>query len=90
MNIPALLAAIVGVILMSLTVYYGNKVQNKWLRYLSAITGIIISLLIMGYIPSLLGDDSTKTGAQAGNYLGILIVIIVVIKSIFFRKKNSN
>jgi len=89
MNIPALVAAFIGVILMSLTVYHGNKVPNKWFRYLAAISGIMISLIIMSYIPALFGDNTTKTGAQAGNYLGILIVTVVIIKSIFFRKKKE-
>lgn len=88
MNIIALVAALVGVILMSLTVHYGNKVKNKWLRYLAAISGILVSLIIMSYIPALFGDSSTTTGAIAGNYLGVLVVTVVIIKSIFFRKKK--
>ena len=89
MNLLAFIAALVGVVLMSLTVHFGNKVENRWLRYLSAIIGLVASFLIMSIIPSLFGDTSTETAGQAGSYLVILIVAVVIIKSIFFRKKKD-
>lgn len=89
MNIVALIAAIVGVVGMSLTVIYGNKIKNRWLRYISAVVGIILSIVVMSGIPLLSSDGSAKTGAIAGQYLGVLIIAIVVIKSIFFRKKTK-
>ena len=89
MNYLALVAAIVGVTLMSLTVHHGNKVENKWLRYLAAISGIIASLIVMSYVPELFGDNTIETSTQAGTYLGALIVAVVIIKSIFFRKRNE-
>jgi len=88
MNLLALVAALIGVILMSLTVYYGNKIVNKWLRYLAAITGILIAFLIMSYIPSLFGDNTNSTRSDAGTYLGALIVVVVIIKSLFFKNKS--
>ena len=90
MNILALIAAVIGVTLMSLTVYCGNRVENRWLRYLAAITGIFASLFIMSYVPSILGDTSTSTSTQAGTYLACLIVGVLIIKSIFFRKKKTS
>lgn len=90
MNILAVIAAVVGVTLMSLTVYFGNKIRNRWLSYLAAIVGILISVVVMGCIPSIFGDTSTSTSAQAGTYLGYLIVISVIIKFVFFRKKKGS
>ena len=89
MNILALIAAIIGVVLMSLTVIYGNRIKNRWLRYLSALVGLVLSVVVMGSTPALLGDSSLETSGKAGEYMVYLIVVVVVIKSIFFRKKAS-
>jgi H+/Cl- antiporter ClcA len=86
-NIPALIAALIGLALFSITLLLGNKIQNKWLRYLSAIIGLVISLLIMSSMPSLLGDSSTKTASIAGTYFVYLIIGFAVLKIIFVRKK---
>jgi uncharacterized membrane protein YkgB len=90
MNYLALIAAIIGVTLMSLTVHYGNKIQNRWLRYLAATLGIIVSFVIMSFVPKLFGDNTIQTSNQSGVYLGVLIVTVTIIKSIFFRKKNED
>lgn len=89
MNIVAFLSAIIGVTCMSLTVIYGNRIKNKWLRYLSAIIGVSLSIVVMSSVPLLFSDESIDTTAKAGEYLVILIIAILIIKSIFFRKKKT-
>lgn len=88
MNVIAMISAIIGVVILSLTVFYGNKIKPKWLGYLVAIVGIVIALGVMGYVPALLGDKSLETAQQGGNYLGMLIITVVLIKYLFFRKKK--
>jgi H+/Cl- antiporter ClcA len=89
MNIAALMAALVGVILMSITVHFGNKLENRWLRYLAAAAGLIGSIVVTSLVPGLFGDASNDTSALAGSYLVALIVAVVVLKSLFFRKKSA-
>lgn len=89
MNMPALIAALVGVTSMSFTVHFGNKITNRWLRYLAAAVGLLGSFIIMSYVPAVFGDTTSSTASLAGSYLGVLIVIAVIIKFIFFRKKKT-
>ena len=89
MDIPAIIAAFSGVISLSVAVYFGNKIESRILRYLSAVFGLVVSITIMGYTPNLLGDTSTKTASTAGTYFAYIIVAFAVIKGVLFRKKKE-
>ncbi len=88
MNMLALISAIAGLLVLSLVVVLGNKIKNRWLRYLSIVVGIILALAVAGSLPSLLGDNEIRTSAEAGEYMLYLAVMMVVIKSMFFKKST--
>ena len=90
MNIPAIIAAFSGVISLSIAVYYGNRLEIRILRYLSAAFGLVISIVVMSYTPTLLGDSSTITASTAGTYFAYMIVTFAIIKGVFFRKKKES
>lgn len=86
MNMLALISAIAGLLILSLVVVLGNKVKNRWLRYVSIVVGIVLALVVTGNVPALLGDAETYTSAKAGEYMLYLGVLVVIIKSMFFKK----
>jgi hypothetical protein len=88
MNLIALISAVIGVSLLMHVVLYGNKLANRWLRYLAIIVGIFIALAITGSVPALFGDSDLSTSSKAGEYLFFLGILFVGIKSIFFKNKN--
>lgn len=53
MNLIALISAVIGVSLLMLVVLFGNKLANRWLRYLAIIVGIFIAMAIAGSAPAL-------------------------------------
>ena len=90
MNIPAVIAAFSGVIALGVAVYCGNKIESRILRYLSAAFGLAISIVIMSYTPTLLGDSSRITASTAGTYFVYISVVFAIIKGIFLRKKKES
>ncbi|MGH1428114.1 MAG: hypothetical protein ACRBEE_09245 [Arenicella sp.] len=86
MNLTALIASFIGVVLMAITVGYGNSIQNRWVRYAVALVGVLLAITAVGYLPSILGDPSTQASAKAGEYLAYIIVAYIAIKTIFFRQ----
>lgn len=89
MNIIALISAIIGLTLLIVVVMLCNKVKNRWLRYLSIIVGIVVVFGVIGFIPQLFGDNKFSTSEKTGEYLLYLGVLLVIVKSIFFRKKKG-
>lgn len=89
MNILALVSAIIGLSILILAVVFGNKIKNRWLRYLSVIVGIVVAIVAAGNIPPLLGDSEVTTSAKAGEYMLYLGIIFVIVKSIFFKNKKD-
>lgn len=90
MNLIALIAATIGLVILIVVVILGNKIKNRWLRYLSVIVGIVIALIAAGNLPPLLGDGEVSTSAKAGEYMLYLGIIVVILKSIFFKKKPGS
>ncbi len=80
-----IVAALIGFVVAGLTVIFGNRIGNRWLRYLALIVGIVCALGVMGLIA---GDG--EAGSLAGQIFAGLVVAFYVIKSIFFRKKKTS
>ena len=89
MNSVALISAIIGLSILIFIVVFGNKIRNRWVRYTSVAVGIVVAIGITGSIPPLLGDTEVSTSAKAGEYLLYLGVAVVIIKSVFFKKKAN-
>jgi high-affinity Fe2+/Pb2+ permease len=87
MNLIALASAIIGITILIFVVNFGNKIESRSLRYLSIIVGIIVAMLVAGNLPPLLGDGDVSTSAKAGEYMVYVGIIVVIIKSVFFKKK---
>lgn len=88
MNIIALISALIGIIFVIIVFIIGNKIKNRWLRYLSVLIGILIAFVGMGYTPVLFGVKDHQTAADAGGYFFYLGILTLIIKGIFFRKKK--
>lgn len=88
MNLIALISAVIGMSILMLVVLFGNKLTNRWLRYLALIVGIFIAMAITGSVPTLFGDTDLSTSSTAGGYLFYLGISFAVIKSIFFKNKK--
>lgn len=89
MNIIALISAIIGLMLLVVVVMLCNKVKNRWLRYLSIFVGVVVVLGALGFIPQLFGDTKFITSEKTGEYLVYLAVPALIIKFLFFRKKQE-
>ena len=89
MNLIALISAIIGLSILIVVVILGNKIKNRWLRYLSVVMGIVIALGVSGNILSLFGDGDVSTSAKVGEYLLYLGILAAIIKSVFFKKKSE-
>jgi H+/Cl- antiporter ClcA len=89
MNVIALIGAAVGLAILILTVFLGNKIKNRFMRYTSAAVGIIISIVVAGTIPGILGAHDTVTSSKAGEYMLYLAVVFFIIKALFFRKRTT-
>lgn len=72
-----IIAALIGFGVLWLTVHFGNKIANRWLRYAAMLGGIIIGL----YLPGIIADSVGKA-MLAGEILGGLILSYWAIKSI--------
>jgi len=88
MDVIALLSAIIGLILLIATVFFGNKIQNRWLRYVAMIVGIVIAVGTVGSLPPVFGITDTTTSAKAGEYLFYLGTVAAIINALFFRRKT--
>jgi len=80
-----IVAALIGFVLAGATLILGNRIGDRWLRYLALIAGIVCTLGVMGAIA---GDG--EAGALAGQIFAGMIVAFYVIKSMFFRKKKTS
>jgi len=78
-----ILAALMGFIVAGATVILGNRIGNRWLRYLALIVGVVCALGVVGFIV-----PDSKSGELAGQIFAGLIVAFYVVKSLFFRKKK--
>jgi len=92
MNLPAFIGAVIGLGLMAITVYIGNKINNRLLRWLAAAIGLVISVTVAAYgsegLAALLGDNHSDTAGKAGEYMIYLVIGFVIVKSLFFRKRK--
>jgi len=79
----AIVAALAGLGVFALTVYFGNKVSNRWLRYLVLIIGIFAGLAVTGGLAR-----NVEESNLAGQILGGLIIAYFVLKSLFGEKKS--
>ncbi len=68
--------ALIGLGILCATVMWGNKLENRLLRYLAAAVGIMIGLAAAGYIA---GDEAGK----AGEYMVYMAVPALILKKIF-------
>lgn len=89
MNILPVISACAGLAIMVAVVVVGNKLKNRWLRYLSVAVGLILALVVTGSIPLLFGVDDVKASAKAGEYMVYLGIVLVIIKSAFFKGKKD-
>jgi len=87
MNSIALISALFTISCFALIVHLGNKIANRWLRYLFLIGGIVFSFVITSFIPPLLGDNKLSTSGTSGEYLVYIGLTYIVINLLFFRKK---
>ena len=90
MDVIALVSAIIGLILLIATVFFGNKIQNRWLRYVAVIVGIVIAVGTVGNLPPVFGVTDTTTSAKAGEYLLYLGIAAAIINALFFRRKPNS
>ena len=85
MDVIALVSAVIGLILLIATVFFGNKIQNRWLRYVAVIVGIVIAVSTVENLPPFFGVTDTTTGAKAGEYLLYLGIVTAIINSLFLH-----
>ena len=94
MNLPALIGAVIGLGLLAITVYVGNKINNRFLRWLAAAIGLVISVTVAAYgsegLAALLGDSQSDTAGKAGEYMMYLVIGFVLAKAIFFRNRKPD
>jgi len=79
----AILAALVGFLIAVATVTFGNRIANRWLRYLALLAGICCALALMSVL-----TPNQEVASLAGEIFAGLIVVAYALKSIFFRKKK--
>ena len=78
----AIVAALAGLGVFALTVYFGNRIGNRWLRYLVMIVGIFAGLAAAGGLAR-----SVEESSLAGQILGGLILAYFVVKALFGGNK---
>ncbi|MGH7946262.1 MAG: hypothetical protein ACREF9_14810 [Opitutaceae bacterium] len=65
-----------------LVVYLANKVAPRWLSYLAAVGGLVLAVVLLGFIAG--SQQIAARGFEIAIYLAIAHVII---KWLFFSKK---
>jgi len=88
MNIIALISALAGLFILIMVVIFGNKIKNRWLRYLAILIGVFAAMAVAGIIPSLLGDDNMSTAADVGSYMVVLGIFYTIMHAIIASKKH--
>ena len=92
MNVPALIGAVIGLGLLAVVVHLGNKINNRFLRWLAAAIGLVVSVTVAAYgsegLAALLGDSHSDAAGKAGEYMMYLVLGFVFVKAIFFRKRK--
>jgi len=86
MDVVALLAAVVGFVSLVITVKLGNKLENRILRYLSALGGVVVALIAMTILFMALNVKDREVSVKAGEYLAAFIIIYTVIRFLFSKK----
>ncbi len=90
MDFAALIGATTGLTGLVLTIIYGNKIENKMLRYLVGVLGMVVSIGLAGQISGALSArDNIDASYIAGRYLFFLAICAIILKKIVFKKKNK-